>query len=247
MSNEMMDDIRAERGVPSLVWRAGQNRRLEMIRKWGRTHNAAILVDGCGMGQYAIHLLEDSPHVVAFDIEHERAANAHQHASMVHVAAAEALPYPANTFDVTLSHEVLEHVQDDQKALAEMVRTLKPGGRAIIFCPNRWYPVETHGHYWRGRYHFGNAPLINYLPDVWRNKLAPHVRVYTRHGLRRMLDGLPVHIIHHARIYGAYDNIIARFGTLGRILRSVIYLMERTPLRIFGLSHLVVIEKMADG
>jgi len=247
MSNEMMDDIRAERGVPSLVWRAGQDRRLEMIRKWGRTQNASILVDGCGMGQYAIHLLEDSPHVIAFDIEHERAANAHQHASMVHVAAAEALPYPANTFDMTLSHEVLEHVQDDRIALAEMVRTLKPGGRAIIFCPNRWYPVETHGHYWRGHYHFGNTPLLNYLPDVWRNKLAPHVRVYTWHGLRRMLDSLPVRIVHHTRIYGAYDNIIARFGVLGRILRSVIYLMERTPLRIFGLSHLVVIEKTADG
>ena len=238
-----MQDIRAERGVPSLVWRAGQDRRLEMIRKWGRTQNTSILVDGCGTGQYVIHLLDDSPHVVAFDIEHQRAVDAHQRAAMVHVAAAEALPYPDNSFDLTLSHEVLEHVQDDQMALAEMVRTIKPGGRAIIFCPNRWYPVETHGHYWRGQYHFGNTPLINYLPDRWRNKLAPHVRCYTRHGLRRMLDKLPVRIVHHTRIYGAYDNIIARFGSLGRILRAVLYLIERTPLRVFGLSHLVVIEK----
>ncbi|MBN1428880.1 MAG: class I SAM-dependent methyltransferase [Anaerolineae bacterium] len=239
-----MQDIRAERGVPSLVWRAGQDRRLAMIRKWGRTHNASILVDGCGMGQYVVHLLEDSPRVVAFDIEYQRAAKAHQQASMVHVAAAEALSYSANAFDLILSHEVLEHVRDDQAALAEMVRVLKPGGRAVIFCPNRWYPFETHGHYWRGKYHFGNTPLINYLPDRWRNKLAPHVRVYTWHGLRHMIEELPVRIVHHTRIYGAYDNIIARFGALGRILRAVLYLFERTPLRVFGLSHLVVIEKM---
>jgi SAM-dependent methyltransferase len=236
----------AERGVPSLVWRAGQARRLEMIHAWSKTKGATILVDGCGMGQYAIHLLDDSPHVVAFDVEHERTTQAHQHVPMAHVAAAEALPYPANSFDMILSHEVLEHVQDDRAALGEMTRVLKPGGRVILFCPNRWYPVETHGHYWRGEYHFGNTPLINYLPDVWRDKLAPHVRVYTWHGLRRLLDGLPVRIVHHTRIYGGYDNIIARFGPLGRLLRAALYVLEHTPLRIFGLSHFVVIEKAFD-
>lgn len=243
----MIDDIRAERGVPSLVWRAGQDRRLEMIHNWSKTKDAVILVDGCGTGQYAIRLLDESTHVVAFDIEWERASTAHQHVPMTHTAAAEALPYPANTFDVILSHEVLEHVQDDRAALAEMIRVLKPGGRVILFCPNRWYPVETHGHYWRGIYHFGNTPLINYLPNAWRNKLAPHVRVYTWHSLRRLLDGLPVRIAHHTRIYGGYDNIIARFGALGRVLRGILYVLEHTPLRRFGLSHLVVIEKTAGG
>jgi SAM-dependent methyltransferase len=241
-----MGDIRAERGVPSLVWRAGQDRRLEMIRSWSKTQDAAILVDGCGMGQYAIHLLDASSHIVAFDVEHDRAAAAHQRVPMTHVAAAESLSYSANTFDTILSHEVLEHVQDDRAALAEMARVLRPGGRAILFCPNRWYPFETHGHYWQGSYHFGNTPLINYLPDIWRNKLVPHVRTYTWHGLRRLLDGLPVRIVHHTRIYGGYDNIIARFGALGRVLRGILYVLEHTPLRFFGLSHLVVIEKTTD-
>jgi SAM-dependent methyltransferase len=215
-----------------------------MIRAWGKPAGQMILIDGCGVGQYGAHLLEDSPRVFEFDIELARAVEAVERVPNTHVAAAEFVPYPDNTFGLILSHEVLEHVQDDRAALAEMARVLKPGGRAIIFCPNRWYPFETHGHYWRGEYHFGNTPLINYLPDVLRNKLAPHVKAYTGHGLRSMVKGLPVKIVYHTRIFGAYDNLIARFGAVGRVLRAVLQFVERTPLRIFGLSHLMVIEKV---
>jgi SAM-dependent methyltransferase len=237
-------DTHAERGAPSYVWRAGQERRLAMIREWGKPTSALILIDGCGVGQYGTHLLADSPRVYEFDIEPARAAEALQRVPNTHVAAAEHVPYADNVFDLILSHEVLEHVQDDRAVLAEMARVLRPGGRAIIFCPNRWYPFETHGHYWRGEYHFGNTPLINYLPDALRHRVAPHVRAYTRHGLRRLLDGLPVKIVHHTRIFGAYDNLITRFGAAGRALRALLQFVERTPLRVFGLSHLLVIEKI---
>jgi SAM-dependent methyltransferase len=244
----MVDSIEAkhaERGAPSYVWRAGQDRRLAMVRRWTYTEGATILVDGCGLGAYASHLLEDSPHVFGFDIEHDRAVVAHERVPNVHVAASETKPYPANTFDTLLSHEVIEHVGDDRAAVTDMIRVLKPGGRAIIFCPNRWYPFETHGHYWRGVYHFGNTPLINYLPDRWRNRLAPHVRAYRKRDLLHLLNGLPVQIVHHTRIMGAYDNLITRFGPAGKLLRGLLQAAEKTPLRLFGLSHLLVIEKTA--
>jgi SAM-dependent methyltransferase len=243
----MSDDKYAHCGAPSLIWRAGQQRRLAMIRRWARTENAHILVDGCGIGMYAARLLEDTPHVFAFDIELERARQARERVPNTHVAAAEAIPYPDATFDLVLSHEVIEHVRDDRAALAEMVRVLRPGGRAVIFCPNRWYPFETHGHYWRGRYHFGNTPLINYLPDCLRNRLAPHVRAYSRRGLLRLLEGLPVRVVHHTRIMGAYDNIVARFPRLGGALRALLHAVERTPLRVLGLSHLLVVEREREN
>lgn len=239
---EAISEKHAERGAPSYVWRAGQQRRLAMIRQWGNTRGTT-LVDGIGVGMYAVHLMEDSPRVFGFDIELPRAKEALEHVPRTHVAAAEYVPYPANTFDLILSHEVLEHVQNDQAAISEMARVLRPGGRAVIFCPNRWYPFETHGHYWRGKYHFGNTPLINYLPDMWRNKLAPHVRAYKKRDLMRLIDGLPLKVVYHTRIFGAYDNIIVKFGPFGRILRGVLQALEATPLKIFGLSHLLVIEK----
>ena len=40
------------RGVPSLVWRAGQDRRLDMVRQWAALDGARALVDGCGIGMY---------------------------------------------------------------------------------------------------------------------------------------------------------------------------------------------------
>jgi len=239
-------DKYAERGAPSYVWREGQQRRLEMIHRWANVDDTMILVDGAGVGTYAAKLLDRSSHVFAFDIELERVQDSRQHVPNSHVAAAEAVPYPANSFEVLLSHEVLEHVQDDQQAIREMARVLKPGGRIVLFCPNRWYPFETHGHYWQGKYHFGNTPLINYLPDVWRNRLAPHVRAYTKHGLLGLLEGLPLKVVYHTRIFGGYDNIIRRYSGTGRALRAILYTAEKTPLRIFGLSHLLIAEKQPE-
>ncbi|MFW5708700.1 MAG: methyltransferase domain-containing protein [Chloroflexota bacterium] len=238
-------ELAAQRGEPSYVWRAGQERRLNMIARWTRLENAHVLIDGMGVGMYAAQIRQRyTPHVAGFDIEMNRVATARQAVPHAVVAAAEALPYPAETFDVVLSHEVLEHVADDRLSAQEMVRVLKPGGRTVIFLPNRWYPFETHGHYWKGTYHFGNTPLINYLPDRWRDQLAPHVRAYTKRSLRRLFDDQPVRVIHHRRIYGGYDNIIARLGRPARWVRDTLYLFEGTPLDTWGLSHFLVLEKL---
>jgi SAM-dependent methyltransferase len=183
-------------------------------------------------------------HVEALDIEPARVAVARRQTPRALVAAAEHLPYASNVFDVVISNEVLEHVRDDRAAAREMVRVTKPHGTIIVFCPNRWYPFETHGHYWRGVYHFGNTPLINYLPDVWRNKLAPHVRAYTGRGIRRLFADLPVRVLKHTRIFGGYDNIAQRAPALARLMRAALYLAERTPLRALGLSHLLVLQKL---
>ncbi len=238
-------DLAALRGEPSYVWRAGQERRLQMLARWARLENARVLEAGGGIGMYASQIRRRyTPHVELFDIELERVIEAREEIPHAVVAAAEALPYPSAYFDTVLSHEVIEHVADDRIAMQEMVRVLKTGGRAVIFCPNRWYPFETHGHYWRGEYHFGNTPFINYFPDALRNRLAPHVRAYTKRSLLRLLKGQPVRVVHHSRIYGGYDNIIARVGKPAQIIRDLLYKFEPTPLNTWGLSHLLIIEKL---
>ncbi len=237
----------ALRGEPSYVWRAGQERRLKMIAAAaGERLNGRILEDGCGVGAYLARLASGAQHAVGLEIEFERLKEARQLGPEGVNGVGEALPFPTDTFDLVLSHEVIEHVQDDRLAVQEMVRVLKPGGRLTLFCPNRGYPFETHGIYWRKRYHFGNIPLVNYLPRRWRNRLAPHVRVYSRGDLTALFAGLPVTVVEKTVIFGAYDNIIARRPGLGRLLRGVLQFLEATPLRGLGLSHFWVVEKLGN-
>jgi len=238
-------DKAALRGEPSYVWRAGQQRRFEMIvQAAGVRIKGNILENGCGVGMYVEHLSPFGGTVIGLEYDFDRAHEAHINSPYILNAAGENIPFPSSTFDLILSHEVIEHVQDDRVAIGEMIRLLKAGGRAVIFCPNRGYPFETHGIYWKGKYFFGNKLFVNYLPRVLRDKLALHVRVYSKRDLQKLFDGLPVKFIEQTIIFGAYDNLIARFGSFGKILRSVLQLLEKTPLKVLGLSHFWVVEKI---
>jgi SAM-dependent methyltransferase len=243
-----VQDRAALRGHPSYVWREGQERRLQMVRRWATLEDRRLLDVGCGIGMYTQAFLGYTPHVYGVEVEWARArlAGAEERARGIAVGVGEALPFPDQRFDVVFNHEVLEHVADDQRVVAEMVRVCRVGGRVVTFCPNRWYPAETHGCYWRGRYSFGNKPLVNYLPDPLRDRLVPHVRAYTARGLRRLFSGQPVRVVHHSRIFAGYDNVVARWPRLGRWLRTVSYALERTPLQVLGLSHFLVVERVAE-
>lgn len=66
---------------------------------------------------------------VAADIDPSR------YAGKVARADVTAVPFPADSFDALICIHVLEHVVDDQKAMAEFFRVLRPGGQAIIAVP----------------------------------------------------------------------------------------------------------------
>ncbi|WP_420577409.1 class I SAM-dependent methyltransferase [Ekhidna sp.] len=50
------------------------------------------------------------------------------------------IPFEDNSIDIIFCNHVLEHVDDDRKALSEMKRVLKPGGWAILQVPF-FYPL----------------------------------------------------------------------------------------------------------
>ncbi len=245
MTSIQPSDLAAERGEPSYVWRAGQQRRLDMILSAaGDRISGKVLENGCGIGLYVEQLLGQGGQVFGLEFDLDRAQQAQEKGGYILGGAGEHLPFPEDSFDLILSNEVIEHVQDDRLAVAEMVRTLKVGGRLVLFCPNRWYPFETHGIYWRGKYHFGNKLFVNYLPASIRDRLAPHVRAYSRQGLADLFDGLPVKFITRRVIFGGYDNIIQRRPRLGRAIRGLLYGLEKTPFQVLGLSHFWVVEKI---
>jgi SAM-dependent methyltransferase len=232
-------------GHPSYVWRRGQDRRLNLILEFVQLENRRILDVGCGIGMYVEKFRRFSSHVYGVDLDGEKVDEASSRLPNISIAPAEKLPFEDGSFDVVMLHEVIEHVVDDRRAIEEAVRCADIGGHIIIYAPNRLYPMETHGFYFRGKYHFRLLPFVNYLPDSLRDHFCPHVKVYTARGIRRLFDGLPVRFVTSTHIYPGFDNVAARRPALGNFLHRATEILERTPLRAFGISHLVVAERTA--
>jgi SAM-dependent methyltransferase len=231
-------------GNPSYVWRYGQERRLGMVRRYLPLEGARLLDIGCGLGAYVRRFGDFTGEAYGVDIDQSRCVTgASRGVRGLAVAVGESLPFADGVFDGVILNEVLEHVTSDRETLREALRVTRPGGRVVIFVPNRLYPMETHGVYLGKRYVFGNIPLVNYLPDALRNRLVPHARAYTRGGLERITRGLPARWVDWTVIYPGFDNIIERSATLGRLLRKAMYTLEHTEARRLGLSHLLVLER----
>ena len=237
-------DKRATLGHPSQIWTRGLERRLELVRRHVQLEGKRILDIGCGVGAFVRRLREFSPEVYGVDVDAERVVDGAWEVPNLALAVGEHLPFAEGTFDVVLLHEVLEHVTDDQETLREARRVLAPGGRVVVFCPNRLYPFETHGIFLGKRYVFGNMPLVNYLPDFLRGRLVPHARAYTASRLRRLYRRAGLRPLVHTYVFPGFDHLAARRGLVGRVVRAALYPLETTPLRIFGLSHFVVLEKV---
>jgi SAM-dependent methyltransferase len=85
------------------------------------------------------------------------------------------LPLPDASFDVAISTQVLEHVPQPWRAVAEMARVLRPGGRVVVTCPGTWpHHEEPHDFYRYTRFgleelfreHF-DAVTIRALGGMW--------------------------------------------------------------------------------
>jgi SAM-dependent methyltransferase len=57
------------------------------------------------------------------------------------------IPYPDESFDFVLSHDVLEHVEDPRKSMSEIRRVLRPGGYSLNIFPVYWGASSHHLDY----------------------------------------------------------------------------------------------------
>jgi SAM-dependent methyltransferase len=233
-------------GHPSYVWRRGQDRRLALIEQHVDLHGRRILDVGCGLGMYVEKFRLYSSDVYGVDVDTEKVAEASRRLPNIYESPAEKLPFEDGSFDVVLLHEVIEHVDDDRQTIREAYRVLAPGGRIIIYAPNRLYPFETHGFYLFGRYYFRLLPLVNWLPDPVRDLFCPHVRIYTAGKIKHLFDGLAVQFEAASHIFPGLDNVAARRPLLGGLLHRTVDWIETTPLRCFGISHFMVARKIVD-
>ncbi len=93
------------------------------------------------------------------------------------------LPFSSGSFDRVIAAEVLEHIPNDRRAIAELARVLRPGGTMAVTVP-RWWPE-----------------LVTWaLSDDYHNTPGGHIRIYRASVLAGRLRhvGLEPYASHHA-------------------------------------------------
>ncbi len=156
-----------------------------------------VLDLGCGAGRHAYGAVRRGAHVVALDYSLDEVTTVRgTFAAMSQVGELPtavtatavrgdllSLPFPDDTFDKVIAAEVLEHIPADERAIAEIARVLKPGGRAAVTVP-RWFPER----------------ICWALSKDYHSNPGGHVRIYKGSELTGKLSraGLYPYGSHHA-------------------------------------------------
>ncbi|HZB22982.1 MAG TPA: class I SAM-dependent methyltransferase [Gaiellaceae bacterium] len=106
---------------------------------------ATVLDAGCGVGYGTAHVAQLAQRVVGVDVSDEAIAYAREHytARNVEFLVADVLelPFDPRSFDTVCSFEIVEHVPDAERFVAELARVLKPGGRLVLSTPRAEDPT----------------------------------------------------------------------------------------------------------
>ena len=116
----------------------------------GPVAGKTLLDVGCGDGALAAELARRGAFVTGLDTNPVMIAAARQRSESESTplrlveGRAEALPFEGNSFDYTVSVTTLCFVQEARRAVVEMARVLKPGGRLVIGELGRWSLWSAH-------------------------------------------------------------------------------------------------------
>ncbi|MBF0234238.1 MAG: methyltransferase domain-containing protein [Desulfamplus sp.] len=93
------------------------------------------------------------------------------------------LPFGNHSFDAVICSEVMEHIHNEDKAISELKRVLKPAGRLALSVPRYW-PEKIC---WK-------------LSHEYSNSQGGHIRIYTKKGLLKKIipSGFEFQGSHHA-------------------------------------------------
>ncbi|MFC5996638.1 class I SAM-dependent methyltransferase [Pseudonocardia hispaniensis] len=133
--------VTGERTVPGVSQENYWFRRHEAVYRAlaARCAGAVVLEAGCGEGYGADLLATGARRVLALDYDSLVTAHAARRYPRVAVARANlvALPTATGAVDVVISLQVIEHLWEQARFLAECARVLRPGGALLLSTPNR--------------------------------------------------------------------------------------------------------------
>jgi SAM-dependent methyltransferase len=116
----------------------GGEERARLFRELVGGPGRNVLDLGCRYGALTRAYVEGN-HVTGVDVDREALAEAAKLGVETHWANLdERFPFEADTFDVVVAGELLEHVRDPEHVVAEARRVLRPGGRFVGSVPNAY-------------------------------------------------------------------------------------------------------------
>jgi len=125
--------------------------------------------------------------------------------------------YEDNCFDFFICSHVLEHVSDDQRALRELYRILKPGGQGILMVPIVSSIDEID-----------EDPAVTDVAERWRRfGQGDHVRLYSKKGFLRRV-GEAGFVIHQLGQDFFGKKVFTKHGITHQ---SILYVVEKTNCR----------------
>jgi glycosyltransferase involved in cell wall biosynthesis/ubiquinone/menaquinone biosynthesis C-methylase UbiE len=154
---------------------------------------------------------------------------------------AETLPFPDDSFDLVYSNGVLHHTPNTREVVREILRVLKPGGRAIVMMY-----AENSLHYWRNVFYtvglrdgellqWSAGDIMSRIIERSDNAAArPLVKVYTKPRLARLFqDFSDVSIVQRQMVHDEVPEILSCVPVryLGPLLGWNLVIKARKPLR----------------
>ena len=126
-----------------------------LLRFFAPVASNRLLDVGCGKGRYARVMLEKNPHarLTGLDISEQMLRSVPPGIGRISAIMTD-LPFADASFDGVYATESLEHAVDIERAIAEMCRTLRPGGKIAIIDKNaeHWGKLKTPAwERWFGR------------------------------------------------------------------------------------------------
>jgi SAM-dependent methyltransferase len=113
-------------------------KRYEFAARW--CAGAIVLDAGCGVGYGTAHLARSAANVVGVDISEETIEYAQERYRTAdvdfEVMDLAALQLPDRSFDVVVAFEVIEHVPEPERVLAELARVLRDDGTLLVSTPH---------------------------------------------------------------------------------------------------------------
>lgn len=111
-----------------------------------------ILDIGCG-GGFNLNILQKFGRIQGIDIEPKSVSYSKKRGFEIKLVKNNyKLPFEKNSFDFITCLDVLEHIEDDERYLREILRILRPNGRVIIFVPAYeflWGELDTRSRHYR--------------------------------------------------------------------------------------------------